>query len=194
MKKDKDLQVERKKYNKQCIRERSSLIVACHLPTYGIGYNGDLLFKIKDDLSYFKSKTTNCIIIMGYNTWKSIGSKPLKNRINIVLTRNNIKQVDTETNKDTYVFNDFKPLYRFLKNNYIDKDIYYIGGSEIYKTVVENDLIEYMYITEITKEGDVQHDTVFDYSQFNHFDLYNKSPVLKSDELSYSFCIYKRNI
>ncbi len=55
-----------------------------------IGVKNDLYCKIKNDLLNFKKITTSTnehmnIIIMGYNTWLSIGEKPLPGRINIVI-------------------------------------------------------------------------------------------------------------
>ena len=54
-----------------------------------IGIDNKLLFKIKDDLLFFKNITSSTddkknIIIMGFNTWVSIPNKPLENRINII--------------------------------------------------------------------------------------------------------------
>ena len=57
----------------------------------GIGKNNDLLFKMKEDMTFFKTQTVGNIIIMGYNTWLSLGEKPLPNRTNIVMTDKDIK-------------------------------------------------------------------------------------------------------
>ena len=51
-----------------------------------IGINNELLFHIKEDLEWFKKITTGHIVVMGYNTWKSLPIKPLKDRYNIVIT------------------------------------------------------------------------------------------------------------
>ena len=62
-----------------------------------IGLENDLLYEIKEDMKYFKKITSyeyiknhKNIVIMGYNTWKSIPDeyKPLKDRINIIITKN----------------------------------------------------------------------------------------------------------
>ena len=54
-----------------------------------IGKEGDLPWRLKDDLSFFKKVTMGCPILMGRKTWESIPAKfrPLKGRTNIVLTR-----------------------------------------------------------------------------------------------------------
>ena len=57
-----------------------------------IGVNNDLPWKLRDDLEHFKNYSMNKPIIMGRNTFDSIG-RPLPNRINIIVS-NKMKQVD----------------------------------------------------------------------------------------------------
>ena len=54
---------------------------------WGIGYNGDLLEHIPEDLKYFKALTTGHVVVMGRKTWDSLPQKPLKDRLNIVVSR-----------------------------------------------------------------------------------------------------------
>ena len=51
---------------------------------WGIGYNGDLLEHIPEDLKYFKELTTGYVVVMGRKTWDSLPKKPLPNRFNVV--------------------------------------------------------------------------------------------------------------
>ena len=56
---------------------------------WNIGYKGDLLIKISEDLKRFRRFTIGNIIIMGRRTFDSLpDSKALPDRINIVMTRN----------------------------------------------------------------------------------------------------------
>lgn len=52
----------------------------------GIGKDGDLLYKIPEDMKRFKELTMGHSVIMGRKTWNSIGNKPLKSRNNIILS------------------------------------------------------------------------------------------------------------
>ncbi len=62
------------------------LIVAA-AKNWAIGYQGDLLFDLPDDMAFFKETTINKVVVMGRKTLLSFpNGKPLKNRINIVLT------------------------------------------------------------------------------------------------------------
>lgn len=71
--------------NKQ-FQQKLKLIVARDRKTHGIGNKNSLAWKISDDLKFFKSMTENNTCIFGHNTFKSFGSRPLPNRLNIVLT------------------------------------------------------------------------------------------------------------
>ena len=65
---------------------------------WGIGKNNDLMFSIPLDMKFFRETTLNKIVVMGNNTLKSFpNGKPLKNRINIVLSR-------SENTRDDCIF------------------------------------------------------------------------------------------
>lgn len=102
-----------------------------------IGKNNDLLFKMKEDMKFFKETTKNNIVIMGYNTWLSLGEKPLPNRANIVMTDKTIKNIQTETDL-LKVIDDYKKY---------PQDIYIIGGAYVYNQALKLDLIDEVLIT-----------------------------------------------
>ena len=63
------------------------LIVAVS-ENWGIGNENNLLFSIPQDMKFFRETTKESVVIMGRNTLESFpGKKPLKNRVNIVLTK-----------------------------------------------------------------------------------------------------------
>ena len=65
-----------------------NLIVAVD-KNWGIGYQNKLLVSIPEDMKFFRSETTGKVVVMGRKTLESFpGGRPLKNRTNIVLTRN----------------------------------------------------------------------------------------------------------
>lgn len=66
------------------------LILACD-PKGGIGYKNKLPWdKIQGDLPRFKQLTNGQIVVMGRNTWDSLPKKPLLNRLNFILTSQNL--------------------------------------------------------------------------------------------------------
>lgn len=114
------------------------LIAACEL-NGGIGYNNDIPWEtIKEDLKHFYKITTTSpphltnAIVMGSKTWESLPYKPLKKRLNLILSRKglSIKEYQPEHVK---VFNSREALTKFLLeyNQKINK-VFIIGGQEIY--------------------------------------------------------------
>ena len=104
-----------------------------------IALNGDLPWLSKDDLKTFKNITSNHHILMGYNTYLSIG-KPLPNRINMIISKKNIK-ID-----GCLVFNSIENAINFA-NKQNEKELFVIGGATIYKYFAENRLVDRVYLT-----------------------------------------------
>jgi dihydrofolate reductase len=101
-----------------------SLIAALQKKDRGIGLENKLIFKISEDLKRFKQLTSGHPIIMGRKTFESIGSKPLPNRTNIVVTRQDLAQ-------EGIVFcHSLEEAIKIAEN--IDENIFIIGGAEIY--------------------------------------------------------------
>lgn len=122
-------------------------IILCCDYEGNIGRNNDLLFKMKEDMKFFRESTTGHVVIMGYNTWLSLGKKPLPNRTNIVLYDEEIEGVITS--------NDMRKVIE----EYKDEDIYIIGGAFVYNQALEMDIVDEILITEvatIVKDADVK--------------------------------------
>ena len=94
-----------------------------------IGDKGKLPWSNKSDLNFFKNQTTGGIIVMGHNTWKSIGSTPLKNRINIVLTSKN--EIEGYDDENVYIAHSVKEVLDFYEDS--DKDMWIIGGASVFE-------------------------------------------------------------
>lgn len=123
----------------------------------GIGKDNDLLWHLPADMKFFTKNTTDNIVIMGRRNWDSIPHKyrPLPNRINAVITRN------TEyANDEADVFNSVEEAIAFYKTEkYEDKEIFIIGGGQIYKHSIEHDLVDEMLVTMVDAEYEA--DTFF---------------------------------
>ena len=105
-----------------------------------IGKNNSLLWHIPEDLKHFKNLTLNSKIIMGKNTYYSIG-RPLPNRENIVLSEENIENVKVYNNLD-----------ECLREN---QDAYIIGGQSVYEQTIKYvDELHISYIYKEDKEAD----------------------------------------
>ena len=132
--------------NKKILRKekKMNLIAAVDL-NWGIGYKCELLEKIPEDMKQFKEKTLGKVIVMGRTTFESLpNSKPLEQRINIVLTKN--KNYICE---DVVLCHSLEELFKELIK-YNDDDIFIIGGETIYSQLLP--YCNKAYITKIYKE------------------------------------------
>ena len=60
---------------------------------WGIGKGNDLMFSIPRDMKFFRETTAGKTVVMGLNTLRSFpNGKPLKNRINIVLSPEDVNE------------------------------------------------------------------------------------------------------
>ena len=105
------------------------LIVAVD-ENWAIGKNGGLLVSIPKDMKFFKDTTTGGAVIMGRKTLESFpGGRPLKNRINLVLSRSG-KAV-----KGAEVYKDIPALLERVKE-ISDREVFVIGGESVYKALL----------------------------------------------------------
>ena len=138
---------------------------------FEIGKNNQLPWNtIKEDMVRFKNQTIGCdekninAVIMGRKTWESIPSKfrPLKNRINIVLSKNEnylLEYANKNENDLHKVFTSLNESIKYLMNIPNLQKTFVIGGSHLYNEVLESDIVSYIHITKIEKEYDA--DTYF---------------------------------
>jgi dihydrofolate reductase len=97
-----------------------------------IGYQNKLLCYLPNDLRYFKQLTTSGnhnIVVMGRKTFESI-SKPLPNRINVVLTKNK----DYIAPRGVFVYHSVEEILKQYRNyGECKPSLWIVGGSEIYR-------------------------------------------------------------
>ena len=95
---------------------------------WAIGYGGKLLVSIPEDMKFFRSETTGKVVVLGRKTLATFpGGQPLKNRTNIILTRN-----PEFTAKGAVVCHSVEETLEELKK-YPSEDVYIIGGDTIYR-------------------------------------------------------------
>lgn len=116
-------------------------IVCCDMMG-NIGKDNNLLFHIPQDMKFFKDMTTNHTVLMGYNTYLSLGSKPLPNRKNIVLA-DRYKKI--EPHENLIVTEDMNTTIGECIGN--GEEIWVIGGAYVYNTTISMEMINEVYIT-----------------------------------------------
>lgn len=99
-----------------------------------LGKDNDLIWHLPADLKRFKKLTTGHHIIMGRNTYESIG-KPLPNRTTIIISRNSNYKVD-----GCITVNSLEKAFEIAKK---DPSPFVIGGAQIYKEAIKHvDLLD----------------------------------------------------
>ena len=143
-------------------------IIACINQKRALGKNGDLLYKISNDLRNFKKITNGGIVIMGKNTWNSLPIKPLPGRANIILSKTGLSyEEDEPINLDKFLRTNFitlnsldaalsfaEALTAFFTK---EDEAFIIGGASLYQKALEKNYVDNLYITEVLDdtEGDV---------------------------------------
>jgi dihydrofolate reductase len=142
------------------------------------------------DLKQFYKLTTTRpkdkinVLIMGRRTYQSIGNKPLKDRLNIVVS----KTLDPD--EHIIVAHDFATALNISYNIKDVHNVFVIGGSEIYKEAIKHKDCENIYVTQIKE--DIECDTFFPVDLLQN---YNKT-VLDTDiidnNISYDILLYNK--
>jgi len=134
-----------------------SIVVALDKNTRAIGKGPDLLWRISDDLKRFKTLTTGHPILMGRKTFQSIG-KALPNRTNIIITR------DTNFKAENCIVAHSIEEALVEARKIEQKEIFVIGGGEIYTQALP--FVDKLYLTIV--ESDAKGDIFFpNYSGFS---------------------------
>ena len=150
---------------------------------WGIGFEGQLLECIPEDMRRFKQLTTGHVVIMGRKTWDSLPSRPLPNRINYVIT----KEARVSNEKVAYFNMDCIKMTMQKQTNY---DYFVIGGGEIYKQLLP--YCDRVYVTKIFTD----HENIDTY-----FPNLDNDPMWQATDYSdiktfnnkqYQFITYKR--
>ena len=120
----------------------------------GIGYQNKLLYSVPDDIKRFKEITRGHVIIMGRKTADSLPNKQaLKNRINVVITKNfdlNDEYKERGFFVSNQIENNFYEYIDNLVNKFtIFKEAFIIGGASIYRFFLP--FIDTIYLTRFHK-------------------------------------------
>ena len=118
-------------------------IIAAISNNNALGKNNDLIWLLPADLKRFKKITSGHHILMGRNTFESIG-KPLPNRTTIIITRNKNYFKD-----GCLIASSLEDAIELAKN---DEEVYIIGGAQIYKYAIENNLVDALDVTLVHHE------------------------------------------
>lgn len=193
-----------------------AILVANLENTIGIvkGNYHELPWYVPEDLAYFKEKTLGNVIIMGYNTWLSVGQNPLRERLNVILTRDGNKVesirkdwalpvlVDYQDTPEEVLKKVKQEIYKHYPD-YIKEEYFIVGGSSIYQFF--EPLVDTLYITRVMGEA-VKDESILDtYKEFSLIKIpasftekftsesLSKWCMSKVGNIQYSFNIMKKD-
>ena len=156
---------------------------------WGIGFNGELLEKIPEDLKRFKKLTKGNVVVMGRKTWDSLPTKPLPDRLNLIISRQ-----AQFVGMFTVSIGIEEAMVRANAASKDPEDEWFvIGGGQIYKELLP--LCDRVYVTKIFKSHE-NVDTYFpDLDEPEMWDTWKvteQSEVKVYDDIMYQFWTYDR--
>lgn len=157
---------------------RISMIVAVD-ETRAIGKNNQLLWHIPEDLKRFKELTSRHTVIMGENTYYSIG-RPLPQRINIVVTLN------TDLELPGCIVAHSIDAALAIAREQEPEEIFVIGGASIYRQFLP--MIDRLYLTLVA--GKHEADTYF--PEYQDFTKVMSKESCENDKYQFTFFVLER--
>ena len=107
-------------------------MIVCTDNQFGISKNGNIPWKISEDLKFFKQTTMGSTVIMGRKTYESIGCRSLPGRTNFIIST---------TMQGANVFCNLEEALKFTTGK-----AFIIGGSSLYNEAMEKKLCQVIYL------------------------------------------------
>ena len=161
-----------------------SLVVAAST-NHAIGKDNKLLWNLPNDLRFFKNVTWAMPVLMGRKSFESLGNKPLKGRVNIVLTSSKFFK-----GEGVVVVNKIKNAEFFAKENDY-KELMILGGGNVYAQIIDD--ADKIYITRVHHVFE-DADTFFPVIDEKKWKLVSNEDHFKDDKHAhdYSFQLWER--
>lgn len=157
------------------------LIVAVSA-NWGIGKDGGLLFSIPKDMKFFRETTLGKVVILGRKNLESFpGANPLKNRTNVILTR------DSSFEKEGAVV--CHSVGEVLNLPYDKEEMFVIGGEEIYRQML--DFCDTCYVTKVAETADADR-FMPNLDEMDEWEVEQRSGEIEDNGHIIEFFTYKR--
>ena len=163
-----------------------SIIAAVDLNN-GIAKNKQIPWHIPSDLNRFRLLTYGNQVVMGRKTWDSIGKKSFVGRSTCILSSRYRREFDPAGNRTAVIFytNRIDTFIRWSEKYQPRREIFIIGGGEVYKHALERDMVNRLYITEV--QDDFNCDTFFPQYESDFQLVCQQDYCNKPNELPYHF-------
>ena len=152
---------------------------------WGIGIKGGLLTNLPEDMKFFRETTKNSVVIMGRKTLESFPEKkPLKNRVNIVITKSG-----NVSGEGVIIVSSVEEAAEKAKE-YADKKVFVIGGGSVYKQMLK--YRDTAYITKIDHVFENADTFIDNMDELDDWKIVEISDVKEYNGIKFNFVTYKR--
>ena len=171
-----------------------SLVVAVD-KNFGIGIHNTMPWKLPADLKHFANVTTEVqnpakmnAVIMGRNTWESLPAahRPLKNRLNIVLSRSG----DISLPEGVLLCSSIDEAMQKVSAMPNIENTFVIGGGKVFAEAIQHPSCAKIYITKLAQSFDC--DTFFPQIDEAKFRLAQQDGKMTDNGLEFEFLLYER--
>lgn len=148
-----------------------------------IGREGRLPWSLPNEMKHFVNVTIGDVVVMGRKTYESIPNRPLKDRVNIVLTTNKDYQAD-----EAIIVHTKEEIMNAVRD--IEKPIHIIGGTTLFEMFIDEVNLLYRTIVYSEFEGDTYMPPI----DYKHFKVVKVTPgnVDAKNIYPHDFFLYER--
>ena len=149
---------------------------------WAIGYKGDMLTRIPEDLKHFKEMTMGGVLVMGRKTFDATGALP--GRETIIVSRS-LKEMD-----GAHIAHSLDDLREMIKEKISDKKIFLVGGASLIDQLIDE--VDEAEITFIKKDFEPYDTVMRNLDEDEAFELVQRSEEYAYQDMKFEYRRYKR--
>lgn len=149
---------------------------------WAIGYKGDMLTRIPEDLKHFKEMTMGGVLVMGRKTFDATGALP--GRETIIVSRS-LKEIE-----GAHIAHSLDDLREMIKDKFSDKKIFLVGGASLIDQLIDE--VDEAEITFIKKDFEPYDTVMRNLDKDEAFELVKTSEEYAYQDMKFEYRRYKR--
>ena len=149
---------------------------------WAIGYKGDMLTRIPEDLKHFKEMTMGGVLVMGRKTFDATGALP--GRETIIVSRS-LKEIE-----GAHIAHSLDDLREMIKEKFSDKKIFLVGGASLIDQLIDE--VDEAEITFIKKDFEPYDTVMRNLDKDEAFELVQTSEEYAYQDMKFEYRRYKR--
>lgn len=149
---------------------------------WAIGYKGDMLTRIPEDLKHFKEMTMGGVLVMGRKTFDATGALP--GRETIIVSRS-LKEIE-----GAHIAHSLDDLREMIKEKFSDKKIFLVGGASLIDQLIDE--VNEAEITFIKKDFEPYDTVMRNLDEDEAFELVQTSEEYDYQDMKFEYRRYKR--